>query len=735
MKRRKAMKRMRKITKTAVSFFLAALTLATSLLTLSSCGDNGGEGEYTYNAYTTALGSNWNPHTWEVNADRQILDYISSPLVDISILNSREGVYQWVYEMAESVADVTRDCKDDLTRYNVNLPEGKDTASVDSGYVFEIKLNKKAKWQNGEDITADDYIDSMKLLLEPERKNYRANLYISGESALAGAYGYYYSDKDETEGEDAPVFFVLDNSDLQTKVDNFDAVGLYKVDDYTIRYVTESQIDFNYFMTSLTSNWLVHKKTYESLTDSSLSLKTTSYNTSKDSTVSYGPYKIESLQNEKQMVLTRNENWYGYEMEDGKTVSYTSFEVDGERQRQYMTSRIVIDVMDEGTAKSTFLSGGLIEWSPSSDELVSYNLSDRIYKVDETYTMSLFFNTKVDALKKMDASRGTKNAAVVSSYDFRRAFSLAIDREKFCSATAGYKSQFALMSDVYYYDIYNDPTSSYRNSEEGMQAICDLYGIKYGEGSPYADLKSAYASVSGYNLSEARALMKSACTELAASGIYKAGEDIKLLIAWSKGSLSADDNRQITLLESFLNLAAQGSGFGKITLEGVGNLANRYASVPAGEYAIGYGAWGGAAFYPFRNFQVYMDPDKYAIHEGACYDPTTEILTLEIGTEQVSMTWQEWSNSMIGTGVYSDASVEKKLEITAKLDAAFLSKFYRIPLCSTTTATLLSHRADYFTEEYNVMYGFGGMRLMKYHYDDKEWRSYLKKNGTPLNYE
>lgn len=725
---------MKKSVKTLVSLLLAVLTLATSLLTLFSCGDKGGEGEYTYNAYTTALGSNWNPHTWEVNADRQILDYISSPFVDISILDSQRGIYQWVYEMAESVTDITKTQQADLLRYAVSLPEGKRAEEVESGYVFEIKLNKNAKWQTGDEIKADDYISSMKNLLDPKMKNYRANLYIAGESALAGAYEYYYSDKNKEESAETGVFLEADNNDMQTKGVSFDTVGLYKVDDYTIRYVTKSQIDFNYFMTSLTSNWLVHTKTYEALKDTSSSL-TTTYNTSKDSTVSYGPYKIESLQNEKQMVLTRNENWYGYTTEDGEIVSYTPYEIDGARQRQYMTTRIVIDVMDEGTAKSTFLSGGLMEWSPSSDELVSYNLSDRIYKVDETYTMSLFFNTRTDALKKMDATRGTKNAAVVSNYNFRRAFSLATDRVKFCSATAGYKPQFALMSEVYYYDIYNDPTSSYRSSREGMEAICALYGIKYGEGTPYPDLKSAYESVSGYNLTEARALMKRACTELASEGLYVAGEDIKLLIAWSKGSLSADDNRQITLLESFLNLAAEGSGFGRITLEGAGNLSNRYASVPAGEYAIGYGAWGGAAFYPFRNFQVYMDPDKYAIHEGACYDPKTEILTLKIGGEDVSMTWQQWSNSMIGTGVYSDASVEKKLEITAKLEAAFLNRFYRIPLCSTTTATLLSHRADYYTEKYNVMYGFGGMRLIKYHYDDAEWRSYLKKNGTPLNYE
>ena len=37
------------------------------------------------------------------------------------------------------------------------------------------------------------------------------------------------------------------------------------------------------------------------------------------------------------------------------------------------------------------------------------------------------------------------------------------------------------MNDLYFYDVYNDPNSRYRDTDEAMQAICDLYGVKYGE--------------------------------------------------------------------------------------------------------------------------------------------------------------------------------------------------------------------------------------------------------------
>ena len=121
-----------------------------------------------------------------------------------------------------------------------------------------------------------------------------------------------------------------------------------------------------------------------------------------------------------------------------------------------------------------------------------------------------------------------------------------------------------------------------------------------------------------------------------------------------------------------------------------------------------------------------MDPDKYSVNEAACYDPKTEKLTLTVGGNSVTMTWQAWSRSMLGSGRYAAAPVSEKLEVCARLEEAFLKTYYRIPLYSTTEATLLSHQCDYYTDEYSVMYGFGGLRLLSYRYDDSEWASAVR---------
>lgn len=793
-------------------------------------GSTAAPASYTLNSASTALGNNWNPHTWETNADDTIQSYISSPFCTMSILDSENGVYQWIYEMATSITDVTAANQGDLTKYGVTLQEGKTADNTEAGFVFEIALNPEAQWQDGTPINADSYIYSMQQLLNPQMKNYRANLYVAGESALAGAESYYYAGSTAwldaegaytldtlVKGEDgnyttadgiklqiAPkaalawlggnsleayvnaygeAMFDMeaynalvakcdtngyvplndDNLALVQKIITFSSdwgeaaedacnylvygkdfpevdydatVGCYKVDDYTIRYVTQTYIDINYFLTSCTSTWLVYEPLYEAGKDTTGELVTTNYCTSMETSMSYGPYKIESLQADRQIVFTQNENWYGWEkQEDGSLVSYTNFEVDGEKRQQFQTTRIVIDVMEESAQKQAFLKGELSEWAPSAEELTTYSTSDQLYKVDETYTMSFFFNTNVDALKAMDTSKGNTNSVVLSNTNFRKAFSLAVDRAEFVTATPGYKPAFALMNNLYFYDVYNDPNSSYRGSDEAKQAIVNLYGVEYGDGKAYATLDDAHDSISGYNLTEAKSLMKTACDELVADGLYTAGSDIVIRIGWTKGALQSSDNNQVALMNKFINAAAEGSGFGKITLEAIGNLEDRYGDVPAGEYAIGYGAWGGAAFYPFRNLQVYCDTDQYEINEAACWDPATEMLTLTVDGEEVTMSWKDWSNALIGSGQFTEADNKTKLAITAQLEELYLEKYYRIPLCGTTACSLLSYKNSYYTEDYNIMYDFGGMRLMTYNYDDAEWAAFVAEQGGTLSYE
>lgn len=810
--------------------FLALLLALVMVLSLAACGGNktpeatdapvvdvteptvtGPVYKYTFTEAVDALGNNWNPHAWEMNNEDAILGYILAPLCTMSVEDSENGVYQWIYVAAESITDVTAENQGDLTKYGVTLPAGQTAEETEKGFVFEIKLNPDMKWENGTPINADTYIYSMKAQLDPAMKNYRANLYVAGESAVAGAAKYYYSDQEGTyetltamgygsvqealdagetlyldihnlwgmkgavdaEGNECPQWLAItddhkyidpaDNSEISAadiyagyaaylepgtgyeaavyKLNEnmgatYDEVGCYKVDDYTIRYVTQTALDINYFLTSCASNWLVYEELYEAGKDTSGELVTTNYGTSKETTMSCGPYRIESLQPGKQMVFVKNENYYLFSQdEEGRYVGTTEYLVDGEYVPAYETDKIVWNVMDSDAAKQAFLKGELSTWTPSADDLVAFSTSDQLLKAPETYTMSFFFNCDLENLKTMDASKGNTNSVVLSNINFRKAFSLAIDRAEYVGATEGYIPAFSMLNSLYYYNIYEDPASSYRNSDQAKQAIVNFYGVEYGEGTPYADLDAAHDSINGYNLTEAQKLMKQACEELVAAGLYKEGEPIHIRIGWMKGALDSPANQQCALMNKYINAAVEGSGFGTITLEAVGNINNRYADTANGEYAIGYGAWGGAAFYPFRNFQVYCDPDQYDIHEAGCWDPTKETLTINVEGEDVTKTWQEWSGCMIGSGDMADKSFETKLDILAAMEENYMKFFYRIPLASTTVPMMMSYQCNQYTENYNIMYGFGGMELLNYNYTDAEWADYVASQNGTLNYE
>lgn len=626
-------------------------------------------------------------------------DYLTEPFVTMQAEDTENGVYQWAYKMATEINDVTASHQDDLTKYAVNLPADKTAADITEGYVFEIKLNPNAKWQDGTPINADSYIQIAALGSEANPYGYTQITAENKETVvtvintiLSGLFGI----TDETEQANylKEALFV-DSGEKGAEADYDTTVGCYKVDDYTINYVMESQIDYYYALTSFTSTWLVYEDLYEAGKDTTGTLVTTNYGTSVETSMSYGPYKLVSMQDDKQMIFEQNENWYGWEKgEDGTLVSYTNYEVDGETKQRYRATKIVIDVMTDDAAKQAFLKGELTDWAPSAEEIPNYATSEQLYKADETYTMSFFFNCGLDALKTMDEAKGNTNSVVLSNINFRKAFSFAIDRNEWVGATAGYTPSFGLMNNQYYYYFYNNPDSMYRLSDPAMQTVCDMYGVQYGE-----------------------------------------GQDIVIRIAYKKGALDSTDNKQLELMNKYINAAAEGSGFGKITLEGLGNISDRYGDVANGEYAIGYGAWGGAALYPFRNFQVYCDNEQYDINEAGCWDPSTEKLTLNVNGEDVTMSWKDWSRSMIGTGIFVGESNEVKLQITAKMEELYLQKYYRIPLATSTSCTMLAYKCNYYTPDYNLAYGWGGMELLVFNYNDAEWNEYVASQGGTLSYE
>ena len=512
-------------------------------------------------------------------------------------------------------------------------------------------------------------------------------------------------------------------------------VGLLKTGDYELTYILQDACSEFYFLSNMTGNWIVKEDIYEAGKETIEGLVATKYGTSVDTYASYGPYKLVSFEKDKQFVMAKNENWYGY--------------TDGKHEGQYMTTHVQVDIISEhNTALQLFNQGKLDNVALTADDMATYRMSDYLLKTDETYTMRFIFATDLAKLKALEEQAGDgSNKRVLYYDDFRKAMSLSIDRSRFVAeATSGFKPAYFLLNSLYYYDIENDSNSIYRNTEEAKKAVLDLYGITYGNGGDYATVDEAYQAVTGYDVEEAKVLFQSVYEQAKKDGNYTDGQKINLTFMVSAAdALTAEDTKQQDLLNEFVTAATKGTGFeGKITVTFKAGAKDRYADVAAGLVEGIRGAWGGAAYYPFSTIRVYCEPEYMGgvdkIHESCGWDPTKEKLSVTYDfnkdgkAETVEDTFQNWALSINGSGAYAN-DMDASLNILSALETGILEAYQCIPVGTYTACELYSMQVEYATLNYNLMYAYGGTRLKTYNYDDAAWEEYVASQGGTLNYE
>ncbi len=761
------------------------------------------EGTYTYNTAWSAQPLNWNPHSWQMSNEDAFMKYTVAPLV-YATFDDGDG-WKYEYDAATGVKDITAEFAD-KEKYGV-------PADATEQYVYEIKLRPEMKWENGDPITADDYIESAKLLLEPSMKNYRANTFTDGDSAVANAALYFNNDKagkpiyaavvqdgeDASEGKDMFLVlrdtvtffgkaakeyyenekhkekFVVEGTDLFEKYpedyvpfteemigelnaasaafgDNnpeaykewlvydtgekypetpWDKVGFVKVDDYTILYILQNPLQSFYMHSSLTSSWLVHKPTYEKNMKTVENLKATDYGTSLETTMCSGPYKVESFEKDKQIVLVRNENYWAYK--DGKF---------NPENGMYRADKIVIDIVeDPATQEQLFMQGNIDELELDADKMVQFRKSDRLTLKDETYTARYIFATDLETLKNRDAEKGSGARVMFHLKDFRKAVSRSIDRAEYCQeATPGFKPAFYLFNRLYYYDMANDPSSVYRDSSYAKKAVLDVYDVDYTDET----VDAQYKKITGRDLEEAKVLFQKAYDEAVKMGIYKDGQDVPLEIMVTPAELTPQHQKQSELMQKYLNEGTKGTPFeGKIKVKFESGDKNRYANVAFGKNMAIHGAWGGAAFYPFSTIRVYTNPTYMGglekIHESNGWNPSTEKLEMTIEradgtTVTETRTFEDWSDQINGLGEYTKDPKET-LQVFSQLESGILEAYQCIPLGTYTAASLVSYKVDNAKEDYHIMYDFGGFRFLTFNYNDAEWKEFVEDNNGELNYE
>jgi len=838
--------------------FLAMLLALSMVLTLAACGAKAPEateapatepaateapteaplvvetfeGDFTYTDWVTTLSANWNPHTYETNDQAYPIDYLTRGLYSFIFndeLNPVEGKeayegYIIVPEMAAALpVDVTEQVKAEHPEFGI--PE-----SATEGFAYVIDLNPLATWEDGTAITADDYVESMKRLLDPKLQNYRAGGYYESGFAIAGAEGYAnqgltvtndnavtaaYTVADLIKGEDgvygtpdgSPIYFPLtealdwgsnysiteltemgyldtasfeglkaladenghvaitdESIALVTSLINtanwgnepaenvpyymmydqtypevgYETVGLYKTGDYQITLVLKKSLAGFNLLYNLTGNWLVKTDLYDSCLSETNGAWTSTYNTSVETTCSYGPYKMSSYQTDKGMHFVKNENWYGYT--DGKHI-YVDPE-DGLVYPMFQTTEIDCQVVAEvATAKMMFLKGELMSYGLQSEDFDTYRNSEFCYFTPGQAVFFMILNGNMPAIQEREAAADfdkTKyDLEMLTVTSFHRAMGLAYDKALFIESQSPADSPaFGLIGNAYIYDAESGAT--YRGSDIAKQVLCEVYAV---DTSKFANLDDAVASITGYDPVASAEFFKQAFAEGIEAG-YITDEDgdgicdqtIEMLYAVS-GSVSEKLTKRLDYMTEKANEAAKGTPFeGKIKFSPSAPLGNAWSdNVKAGLADTVLGGWTGSMMDPFGLIEVYTNPSYQ--YDAAWFDSTTVDLTLNLSVGEITMNLDEWTKVLNGTVINKDGvdynfgdgigNAEDRLAILAGIEKTVLLTYNYLPMMEEGSMALLSQKAFYIIEDYNPVMGRGGITYLRYNYNDAEWASYV----------
>ncbi len=523
-------------------------------------------------------------------------------------------------------------------------------------------------------------------------------------------------------------------------------VGIIKNDDYTITLVLEKSLTGFYLLYNLSGNWLVYQDLYESCLKKVGDAYISTYNTSVETTMSYGPYKMTSYQEDKGMTFEKNENWYGYT--DGKHIYKDP--TDGKYYPMYQTTKVDCQVVAEAaTRKLMFLKGQLMGYGLQADDYDDYRSSDYCYATPATSTFFLILNGHASAINEREAAEDFDTAKYdlqcMMLQSFKRALALSYDRDLFASTVSPARSAgYGLIGTTYIYDP--ETGARYRDSDAAKKALCEFYAVDVSE---YASLDAAVDSITGYDVEGARAFFQQAFTEAIAAGyITDANNDGKSdQIVQMQYCLSADSDfmtTTIAYLNSALNDVLAGTPFeGKIEFIKSPEYGTAWSEkIKSGLADTVLGGWQGSALNPFSLTDLYVNQAR--AYDAAWFNAELYNMTLTIDGQEITLNLKQWSDALNGTAVtvgdktynYGDgqADIETRLTILGAFEAKILSFYNYLPVLEDGSMALLSQQVYYVVEDYNPVMGRGGLAYTKYNFTDAEWAAHVEAQGGELRY-
>lgn len=672
----------------------------------------------------------------------------SSYYNNIMIKNARNYVYQgqsvWIDNAASGEPSLTVE----------DLVKGEDGVyTTAEGGAIKFGLTDALNQCGGKSVTDyADYLDADAFASLQGLADENGHVDITDDTIALVAKLIDTDDWGHEPAENVPLYMV---SEVTYGEMSFDDVGYYAASQYELVVCLDAPIkclkedgSLSYEAAySFNSMPLVKQDLYESCKQepqAGSELWTTNYNTSLETSASWGPYKVGSFQAGKSYELVKNENWYGYGMDQYKD--------------QYLIDTIFCEqVSDVATQWIKFLGGEIDSIGLDVDHKADYRDSKYTKYAPSTGTFGTMIYSNLDVLKNSGRNNG-----ILAIEDFRKAISLYLDRDDFNSTVfTSHRSCYGLLGPSYYYDVENGGV--YRYTQQAQEGLLRVYGYTQNENgtwtdgtNTYATYEDAYEVMNGMNRPLAKELLEAAYTELTTNA-DKYGYDPSKNITILYGTSTDNENTRRSydyFVKFFSDLVAGTSLEGKIDLQFDASFGSNWNSdFKAGAYDIAASVgYTGGAFDPCGFLQCYMDPTAGLMY-AVWWDVENEMLTYTMPEGDYAGAGQEYTMSVYNwycclnglaesrgcaqTFNWGDsfAPSDVRLLLLAKLEEVCLSKYYGIMTTSQYGATVYGAKFNTITDDYNTFMTFGGVQYMRPQYNDAEWAEFVSANNNDLSTE
>lgn len=544
---------------------------------------------------------------------------------------------------------------------------------------------------------------------------------------------------------------------------NWEDVGVYAIAEEnaivvclekTYSFLTEDgglSVWAPYYMSSLP---LVHKEKYEAAKiapTAGATLWTSKYNSSLETCASWGPYKLAEFEAGSHYKLVKNENWYGWNME--------------EYANQYNIDAIYCRKVEEfDTRWMGFLSGEYDAAELQTENIADFADSKYVYYTTTstgTFGMQLFSDLSV--LKNSDNNNG-----ILAIQEFRHALNLGLNRSDIVSKIwpGSTVPCFGLLNVAYYYDIENAPTledgGQYRNTTLAKEGILRAYGFTENNGKWSSgelqdlELDEAYDALTGYNPTEAKNEMNKAIEILTANAEEYGYDPSKNITLVYGSSVDNDKHRfRADYLQEVIDGLTEGTALeDKIDVKFDASAGSEWANAfRSGATQIGFGyGFSGNAFNPFDIVGAFVDPDD-DLNYHMYWDTSAIDMTLKMpegdyegAGEEITMSVQNWFFCLNGRAAAEKqpktynwdagyAPAEARLTILSALEELTIKESRSVMLIADSGGSFLGAKFSYISDEDHTFMGFGGIRYMEVNYTDEEWTAYVAANNNDLTAE